>query len=69
MDCQHLSRIGDNYGESCSDCGKKLSGFGYGGWFGTKLTGNEKCIHLFPSMGEGGDKVCIYCEQWEMAQS
>ena len=61
-DCKHLSRVGDNYGESCADCGKQMSGYGFGGWFGINITGKEKCIHLWAPMGEGGAKVCIYCE-------
>ena len=35
--CQHRRKIGDNYGETCLDCGKQLSGFGYGGWFGIDI--------------------------------
>jgi hypothetical protein len=65
-DCQHLKRIGDNYGESCQDCGKQLSGYGWGGWFGSRLTGRETCIHLYAPMGEeGSPRVCIYCERFE----
>jgi hypothetical protein len=65
MDCKHLHRVGDNYGESCADCGKQLSGYGWGGWFGRNLTNPlPVCIHLFaPLFGEGGPMVCIYCEQ------
>ena len=70
--CKHLSRIGDNYGESCADCGTQLSGFGYGGWFGRNMTGRETCIHLWSPMGEvytegvntTQHEVCIYCEEW-----
>lgn len=68
MDCKHTKRVGDNYGESCADCGKQLSGYGYGGWFGRFIAGNEKCIHLFAPMYDGGPKVCIYCEVWKDAE-
>lgn len=66
-ECKHLRRVGDNYGESCQDCGKQLSGFGYGGWFGRNMTGHEQCIHLWSSMGEW--EICIYCEEMREAQS
>lgn len=61
--CQHLSRVGDNYGESCADCGEQLSGFGYGGWFGQNVDASAKCIHLWSPMGESW--VCTYCEEWK----
>lgn len=60
-DCPHNSVIGDNYGSTCQDCGEQLSGFGYGGWFGSLLTGQETCIHQWLSDGEDGE-VCPYCE-------
>lgn len=62
--CNHTNRVGDNYGESCMDCGKKLSGYGYGGWFGSSLSGNEECIHLWTPVGVG-EEICIYCEAWK----
>jgi hypothetical protein len=75
--CQHLRRVGDNYGESCADCGKQLRGYGYGGWFGVNLTGTEKCIHLWSRVGEDyvegvnriRHEVCVYCEEWREEQS
>jgi hypothetical protein len=70
MDCKHLSRVGDNYGESCADCHKQLSGYGYGGWFGYNLTEPRPvCIHLFAPMGDGGPMICIYCEEMKDEQS
>lgn len=66
--CQHKSIIGDNYGESCRDCGKQLRGYGYGGFFGSRLSGDEKCIHLWSSMGEGGEEVCVYCEVFRSSE-
>lgn len=66
LTCPHNTRVGDNYGESCMDCGKQLSGYGYGGWFGSRISGtqvkNPKCIHVFAPV-EGGE-ACIYCEEW-----
>jgi hypothetical protein len=71
QECKHLHRIGDNYGESCRDCKKQLSGYGWGGWFGSNLTGQEHCIHLWsPIGGEGDDtEVCIYCQMFRKVQS
>lgn len=60
-ECKHKSIIGDNYGDSCGDCGKQLTGYGYGGWFGSLLTTNE-CIHVWSPMGESGIEACLYCE-------
>lgn len=59
--CQHLNRVGDNYGESCRDCGKQLSGYGYGGWFGRNLIGREQCIHTWSPISDAED-ICIYCD-------
>jgi hypothetical protein len=63
--CDHLRKVGDNYGESCADCGEQLSGYGYGGWFGININGNRTCIRLFSPVGDDGAKICIYCEEWE----
>ena len=65
MECKHLSRVGDNYGESCVDCGAKTRGYGFGGWFGANITGTENCIHLWSPVGENGAAICIYCETWK----
>lgn len=65
--CTHSRRIGDNYGESCADCGKQLSGYGWGGWFGMNLTGTEQCLHLWSSVSDT-DQVCIYCEKWQKVE-
>jgi hypothetical protein len=61
--CQHLSKQGDNYGITCTDCGEALEGYGYGGWFGSNLKGNEQCLH-----GENAwykisveQEKCLYC--------
>lgn len=67
--CPHRNRIGDNYGESCKDCGEQLSSYGWGGWFGSNLTGSEKCIHLFAPMGEpGSEEICIYCQAFKASE-
>lgn len=56
--CQHLRRIGDNYGETCLDCGEVLAGFGY--W----AEGSSRCVrHVFMPDGADGE-VCIFCEEW-----
>lgn len=62
--CKHLVIIGDNYGDSCADCGEQLSGYGYGGFFGINLTGQETCFHTWSPIGgeEDSAKICIYCE-------
>lgn len=61
--CQHKNRMGDNYGETCLDCGERVKGYGYGGWFGQYLVPVE-CIHLFMPAGDDGAKfeICLYCE-------
>lgn len=64
--CKHTNRVGDNYGESCLDCGKQLLGYGYGGWFGINLIGKAHhlpCIHLWTPVGVG-EEICCYCEEW-----
>ena len=58
--CQHLKRIGDNYGVSCQTCGKQLEGYGYGGFFGSSLKGNERCIHKWSEQYAGMEE-CDYC--------
>lgn len=62
--CEHLNRVGDNYGESCMDCGEIIKGFGYGGWFGHYLTVKTVCIHQWLPVGDDGEEVCPYCEAW-----
>ena len=44
MFCDHTKRIGDNYGVSCRECQAVLEG--YGGFFGSNLTGHEPCPAL-----------------------
>jgi len=58
--CQHFKRIGDNYGVSCQACGQPLEGFGFGGFFGSSLTGNEQCIHVWDKSRADGEE-CTYC--------
>jgi hypothetical protein len=61
MFCDHNKRIGDNYGVSCQDCQAVLEGYGYGGFFGRHLTGQETCTHgaWFP-ISETAEE-CLYC--------
>lgn len=61
--CPHCCRNGDNYGESCRHCGKQLAGYGNGGWFGSNLTGTEKCLHDWTDSGDG--QICRFCERYE----
>src|SRR4051794_25632164 len=32
---------------SAQDCGAVLEGYGYGGFFGSNLTGHEPCLHVW----------------------
>lgn len=47
--CGGYNRIGDNYGDTCTDCGYN---WGYGEW-----ARQSHCNHVF----SGG--VCMYCER------
>jgi hypothetical protein len=58
--CQHLSRQGDNYGITCQTCGAVLEGYGYGGFFGSNLKGNEQCIHVWFKISAEQEE-CLYC--------
>jgi hypothetical protein len=54
--CTHRSKIGDNYGLSCADCGAQLEGYGCGG------NGDGSCHHRF--LPDGTDEeLCVYCLQ------
>ncbi len=59
--CLHTNKIGDNYGESCEDCGKVLAGYGYGGFFGGNRMIGQKCRHRFVDSGDT-TKTCMYCQ-------
>ena len=60
MNCEHHKRIGDNYGVTCQDCKEVLEGYGYGGWFGSNLKGNERCIHIWWKISTE-EEECMYC--------
>jgi hypothetical protein len=60
MNCEHHKRIGDNYGVSCQGCKGVLEGYGYGGWFGSNLKGNERCIHVWWKINDI-EEECMYC--------
>jgi hypothetical protein len=64
MQCEHNRKIGDNYGLSCQDCGAVLEGYGNGGWFGSNLKGNERCIHGANAWYTISDleEACMYCQ-------
>jgi hypothetical protein len=56
-DCPHNLIQGDNYGETCVDCGKVISGYGY--W----AEGSNECTHRFlPSGSDNERRVCVFCE-------
>jgi len=58
--CQRLRQQGDNYGTTCQDCGAVLERYGYGGFFGSNLKGNEHCQHVwFKASAE--EEECKYC--------
>jgi hypothetical protein len=59
--CEHTKRIGDNYGVSCQDCGTVLEGFGYGGFLGSLLKGQRKCVHMWGKIS-AEEEQCRYCE-------
>jgi len=63
MTCVHNKRIGDNYGISCQECGRVIEGYGYGGFFGRNLQGNERCTHGSSAWYKISDaeEECIYC--------
>ena len=58
--CRHARKIGDNYGLTCQDCGERIEGYGYGGWFGSNLKGNEQCMHVWVNISDIAEQ-CIYC--------
>jgi hypothetical protein len=60
MYCEHSKRIGDNYGITCQNCGQQLEGYGYGGFFGSNLKGNERCVHVWYKISDV-EEECMYC--------
>jgi len=40
--------------------GETIEGYGYGGWFGSNLKGNERCMHEWVKISEDKDQ-CMYC--------
>ena len=63
MFCDHTKRIGDNYGVSCQECQAVLEGYGYGGFFGSNLTGHEKCVHGTWYTISDAEEECLYCHR------
>jgi hypothetical protein len=70
MFCNHTTRAGDKYGVSCQECQTVLEGYSFGGFFGSHLTGNERCLHgTWYTISETA-KECLYCHTTrERAQS
>ena len=66
--CEHRRTQGDNYGETYMDCGAVLAGYGYGGWFGSNLKGNEQCKHRWLPYDEKSD-ICSYCERTRVKEN
>ena len=62
MNCKHSRKVGDNYGQTCQDCGEQLEGYGYGGWFGSNLKGDEACIHRWDNSSDFAEE-CMYCHR------
>jgi len=60
--CEHTRKIGDNYGISCQDCGEVLEGYGCGGWFGSNLSGRERCLHIWWKIS-ASEEECQYCHK------
>src|SRR5437868_15064630 len=58
--CSHARKIGDNYGLSCQDCGERIEDYGYGGWFGSNLKGNERCTYIWANISDTQEQ-CMYC--------
>jgi len=52
-----LSKIGDNYGVTCMDCGEHLEGYGHWG------EGGSPCRHGSWWRNDEGLDVCLYCER------
>jgi len=55
--CLHRSKIGDNYGETCTECGETISGYG------NFAEGSRHCQHGGWFKVEGGWQ-CMYCERF-----
>ena len=61
MFCDHTKQIGDHYGISCQACQAVLEGYGFGGFFGSHLTGHEPCLHgAWYAVSETAEE-CLYC--------
>lgn len=61
--CRLDSRMDDEYGVTCGECGQVLEGYGYSGWLGSYLTGEERCVHAQWYVISGGRKACPYCRE------
>jgi hypothetical protein len=61
--CQHNERMDDRCGVTCLECGQVVEGYGYGGPFGSNLTGKEQCLHANWYAVRGGEPACPYCHE------
>lgn len=55
--CPHNRRQGDNYGETCMDCGQVLGGYGHFG------EGRKTCLHLWVRSADPEYVECLYCQR------
>jgi hypothetical protein len=62
LGCLHTTWQGDNYGASCYMCDRQLEGYGFGGFFGSRLTEERVCIHKAVQWDDSDLLVCQYCD-------
>ncbi|GHB87281.1 hypothetical protein GCM10007390_48850 [Persicitalea jodogahamensis] len=55
--CPHDRTQGDNYGQTCVDCGQVLGGYGFWG------EGRKTCLHRFVSSHDPKYVECLYCQK------
>lgn len=55
--CPHDRIQGDNYGQTCQDCGQVLGGYGFWG------EGRKSCLHRFVPSADPGQVECLYCQK------
>lgn len=54
--CPHNRTQGDNYGQTCRDCGQVLGGYGFWG------EGRKTCLHRFVPSADPARVECLYCQ-------
>ena len=55
--CPHDRTRGDNYGQTCADCGQVLGGYGFWG------DGRKTCLHRFVPSHDPRYVECLYCQR------